>query len=485
MEILTMSFLASVFIIVIIIIRSLALYRLPKMTFLVLWAAALCRLLIPFSVSSRFSIYNLVNMLKTHFSTMDTTTAGMAPINIETAVDTINISLAKPASLNISPFMAAWFIGLSACALFFLITHLRWRREYKTALPVADEFIMAWQQSHPTRRKVEIKQSDRIASPLAYGIFRPVILFPKGTEWTNEKHLEYILIHEYVHIRRFDILMKLLLIAAACVHWFNPLVWGMYVLANRDIELSCDEAVVRTVGEPMKSAYARTLIGLEEKKSSIIPIVSNFSKNAIEERIFSIMKMKKTTIKAFLAAVLIVAGVTIGFTTQAQNNTTNSDIVSLNESSTSTAAVPTSSTSAISPERSAKLDADTPSAKPINEKALQEYWKMGALNVNGVPYLPLVDTVKNLGYTVNVDTENIDSAGYTNTVEYNYELVKDGKSLGIASIDISNGKVVTYMIDGIFLNTHDKAIHIILQKDTVYMSAQFFKEALDTSNKLP
>lgn len=480
MEILKMSLSATVFILAIVIIRALALHRLPKMTFLVLWTVALCRLLIPFSVPSPFSIYTLVDMLKTNFSRMDTIVTGMAPINIGTAADTINTSLAETASVNISPFMVVWFIGFSACALFFLVTHLRWRREYKTALPVDNEFVGAWQLSHPTKRKVEIKQSDRIAAPLAYGIFRPVILLPKGTDWTHEKHLEYILTHELVHIQRFDTLTKFLLVAAVCVHWFNPLVWVMYVLANRDIELSCDEAVVRTFGETMKSAYALTLIGLEEKRSSIIPLVNNFSKNAIEERIVSIMKMKKTSIITLVAAVLIVAGATIGFATGAKSNTGNSDLVTENPTPT---AVTISSSAASSTERSAKIEADTPSVEPVTEKALPEYWKMGALNVNGVPYLPLVATAKNLGYTVNEVSKNIDKPEYPNTVEYNYELVKDGKSLGIASLDISDGKVVTSMIDGIFCNTHDQATHtsFVLQKDTVYMPAQFFKEALDLS----
>lgn len=486
MDILKMSLSASVFILAIIIIRALALYRLPKMTFLVLWVVALCRLLIPFSVPSRLSIYTLVNMLKIHFSTMNTTVTGMAPNHIGTAADTINASLANTVSVNISSVMVVWFIGLSACTLFFLVVHLRWRRIYKTALPIDNEFVKVWQRSHPTRRRLEIMQSDRIAGPLTYGIFRPVILLPKGTDWTNEKHLEYILIHELVHIRHFDILMKLLLVAAVCVHWFNPLVWGMYVLANRDIELSCDEAVVRTFGETTKSAYAMTLIGLEEKRSSIIPLVDNFSKNAIEERIVTIMKMKKTSIITFVAATLIVASVTTGFATVAKSNTGNHDMVSPTENPALTE-VSTLSSPLSSTERLTNIEADTPTAEPVTEKALPEYWKMGALNVDGVPYLPLVATAENLGYTVNAVSNNIDfdnNPKYPNTIEYNYELAKDGKSLGIASLDISDGKLVTYMIDGIFCNTHDKT-HIILQKDQAYMPAQFFKEALDTSNKLP
>lgn len=110
-----------------------------------------------------------------------------------------------------------------------------------------------------------------------------------GMGWELSLCLE----HEFVHIKRLDGLTKLILIAALCLHWFNPLVWVMVVLANRDLELSCDEAVVRLFGEQVKSAYARTLIHMEEIKSGCLPLCSNFSKNAIEERITAIMKIKK------------------------------------------------------------------------------------------------------------------------------------------------------------------------------------------------
>ena len=83
--------------------------------------------------------------------------------------------------------------------------------------------------------------------------------------------LRYVLEHEFVHIRRFDALWKLLLLAAACAHWFNPLVWVMYVLANRDLELSCDETVVRRFGGA-RASYARVLIGMEAEKSGFAPL---------------------------------------------------------------------------------------------------------------------------------------------------------------------------------------------------------------------
>ena len=103
----------------------------------------------------------------------------------------------------------------------------------------------------------------RISSPLTFGVLRPVILVPKKTDWTDETALRYVLEHEFVHIQRFDVLSKLLLIAAVCVHRFNPLGWVMYVLANRDLELSCDETVLRRFGGDIRAAYARVLIRME------------------------------------------------------------------------------------------------------------------------------------------------------------------------------------------------------------------------------
>lgn len=317
MGILKMSLLATVLILVIVIIRALALHKLPKKTFLVLWGVALCRLLIPFSISSRFSVYTVVNMLKHKYPGTDAPYIVTAVPDIGTTADRINTTLADTVTITVSPIMTIWIMGLLACALFFLVTHLRCRREYKTALPIDNEFVKCWIRKHQIWRNVQIRQSDKIAAPLTYGIFQPVILLPKKTDWTNEIRLGYILTHEFVHIRRFDTLTKLLLVSALCVHWVNPFVWVMYVLANRDIELSCDETVVQTFGETMKSVYAMTLIGLEEKKSRLTPLCNNFSKNSLEERIVSIMKMKQTSLVGILFALALVIATTTVFATNA------------------------------------------------------------------------------------------------------------------------------------------------------------------------
>lgn len=323
MNLLKMSISAAIFILVVAIVRMLLLYRLPKKAFLILWGVALCRLLIPFSITSRFNIFTIVHMLKNNFYKVDKPLTRTHILFNDAAITEVIPALPDAVPINnISSVLIIWLIGSTVCALFFLVTHFRCRREYKTALPIENEFVECWQKNHLIWRYIQIRQSDKIVAPLTYGMFRPVILLPKETDWTNETQLRYILSHEFVHIRRFDILIKLLIATALCIHWFNPLVWMMYVLANRDIELSCDETVVRTFGEPIKSAYALTLIGLEEKKSRLTPLINNFSKNSIEERIVSIMKMNRTSLIGIVMTFVVITGTTIVFATNAASTET-------------------------------------------------------------------------------------------------------------------------------------------------------------------
>ena len=162
-----------------------------------------------------------------------------------------------------------------------------------------------------------MRQSDRITSPLTYGVCRPVILLPKTMGLADAEQLTYVFTHEMTHIKRFDVLLKAFLTATACVHWFNPLVWVMLILANRDIELACDEKVLRETGFAAKSAYALALIGLEEQRGRLSPLSSSFSKTAAAERITAIMKAKRPSFLAFCMAAALVAGISATFATAA------------------------------------------------------------------------------------------------------------------------------------------------------------------------
>lgn len=302
MRLLQMSFSGAVFITAAVLIRSVTVRRLPKRTFLILWELALIRLLVPFSVPSIFSVYTL---LKT------------AAPGTESVYYILPAHGQPPAAPSVSVAGIVWCAGMVLSALFFTVAYVRCLMEFRTALPVENSEVERWQSLHPLRRPVAVRQSDRISAPLTYGIFRPVILLPKKTDWQNERQLQYILAHEYAHIMGFDAARKLAAALALCVHWFNPFVFLMYSLFNRDLELACDERVVRQFGEQSKAVYSLMLIDMEETKSRLSPFCSSFSKNVMEERITAIMKTKKITVFSLVLAGLIVAGTATVFATSA------------------------------------------------------------------------------------------------------------------------------------------------------------------------
>lgn len=356
MDLLTMSISAAVMIAAIVILRALLIDRLPKTTFLILWAVVLLRLLVPVSVPSVWSVYSLLQPKQQSIQTVQEestvlpqvepvvsqpsaittepaapavdSAAGEAeeitatPARQESSSPTVQQSTpteqppqaeekTKPAiSLPVEPSALIWGVGAAALGLYFVVGYWRATREFDMSLPVEHPFCGEWLQRQkekmPLRRQIRIRQFDRIGTPLTYGVRRPTILLPNQTLEEQPKTLTYILTHEYVHIRRFDCVSKLLLSAALCLHWFNPLVWVMYVLANRDLELSCDEMVLRLLGIENRSAYAMALLEMEEKRSGFGALYSAFGKNAIEERIGAIMKMKKRSLLSAVMAVVLV-----------------------------------------------------------------------------------------------------------------------------------------------------------------------------------
>ncbi|MEZ3427708.1 MAG: M56 family metallopeptidase [Lachnospiraceae bacterium] len=310
MSLLQMSFTGGILILAVIVIRALAINMLPKKAFNALWWISVVRLMIPFSIPSAFSVYSLMG--------------SHAPGNGSQAIRVLPIgasgqAASMPDSITnaVSTWTVVWAAGVLVCTVFFSLAYWKCRKEFQTSIPVGNDFTENWLSVHQQGRRISIRQSGRFSAPLTYGVLHPVILMPTSTKWENTDSLEYVLAHEYVHIRRFDSIRKLVLIVVLCVHWFNPLVWVMYILANRDIELSCDEAVVRFFGENTKAAYARALISMEETRSGLTPLCSSFSKNAIEERITAIMKIKKTTVFSLVLAGFIVVGTATAFATSA------------------------------------------------------------------------------------------------------------------------------------------------------------------------
>ena len=326
------SFCGGVLILVIIAVRILWLDKLPKRTLPVLWCLALARLLLPFTFSSVFSLYTFLQTVQRQAVQEPyparmwegVTITGSQPawtVVQDLALGQEPTALAGEGGLGL--LGAVWGAGALALAVFFAAAYARSLWQFGMAVPVEDGRVQQWLDRCAGRRRgrigrIAVRQSDRILAPLSYGCLRPVILLPGRALEGSGQELRYILQHEFVHIRHHDAALKLAMVAALCLHWFNPLVWVMCRLMNRDMELACDEGVLRRFGEEARAGYAMTLIGMEEEKRVLLPLYNGFSKNAIEERVCLIMRYKKIKHAAIMASTLLVACLALVFATSAR-----------------------------------------------------------------------------------------------------------------------------------------------------------------------
>ena len=296
MTVLHNSLSAAVLIAVIALVRALTLHRLPKNTFCVLWTAAALRLLLPFSIESEYSFFTFLRNLSLKSGGRPVPFAAAAPLEVT------QVGPGSAASGSMLP--ALWLTGTCLLAGFFLFTYLRAMGIFRQAVPVD-------RAGFP----VEVRQSGRISGPLTYGLFRPVILLPEGMDDPETRSL--VLAHEYAHIRRHDCLWKLLFAAALCVHWFNPAAWVLCWLANRDMELACDEAAIRSLGEASRFAYAKAILAQAAHIPGSLPLFSRFGSRSVKERITAALKQRKRSPRRTLAACLLVAATLAVFGTSA------------------------------------------------------------------------------------------------------------------------------------------------------------------------
>ena len=215
-----------------------------------------------------------------------------------------------------------WFFG-TVCAA--LILWYRGRPEnvvLREAIPltpdecrqIIDYIHLANQKKLPlsrfgfTRKGTPLRPllvSDRINTPVTVGIFRQKIILSKTMTSEEPAQLAYVLLHEVQHVRGYDNLVKLLVLAAVCVHWFNPLAWHMFSLLSQDIEMACDDSVLRLIGESQKKNYANSILLLATKKSDFQAAQSGFVKNSFKKRFVAIIEYRDNS-KGMMLGFLII-----------------------------------------------------------------------------------------------------------------------------------------------------------------------------------
>jgi beta-lactamase regulating signal transducer with metallopeptidase domain len=331
MDIIRFSLSVSLFVLVVVMLRVTLGFRLPKMTFRALWIAVSMILIIPVSIPSYFSVFNLIQRSA---ESAEVSVSESPPPSEVPAIPAIAFPERPPPIVpdyNDSPAVTvpecefsllnylhyALIAGSVAVLVAVFALHVRHKRKYELSLPCEDEYVLRWVDSHKLLRRYSVRTLDTVTSPLAYGILKPVILLPSSLDFRDENKINCILYHEFVHIKRFDVLWKFLFIIALAVHWFNPLIWVAFVLMNRDIELSCDEEVVKHIGGDNKSKYAEMLVDLTQKRRNSFLLSTSFGTSTTRERVRSIMKFKKPTIAGAITSVAIVAATVAVFATSA------------------------------------------------------------------------------------------------------------------------------------------------------------------------
>lgn len=323
MNLVQMSITAGILIIGITVFRTLFIHRVPKRVMVLLWEIAILRLILPFVVPLPFPGLGDIGGITIDSNRMEmvsVTVGDIAPGMLrqmtgqgpatEGSTDVVAVS-AKVVSLDESYLL--WGI-YGAVAILMLLGSLylyfRDSQFFREGLLMPERekrFLLLGLEEKDRKRleKITFRTSDRTASPVTYGVFRQAVVFPKGLYQSTEKEIIFWLRHELVHIRHHDNLKKVIAHGVLCLHWFNPFVWLMYFLFNRDMELLCDETVVRAKQESRKD-YALALLSMAQQKSMGFQTGLGFGRNAVTERITAVMKFKGLTVKGILGAVLAV-----------------------------------------------------------------------------------------------------------------------------------------------------------------------------------
>lgn len=289
MNLFQMSISASILVIFVVIVRRIMGKLILRRMIVWLWGIAIARLLLPFSIPIPFGLARLWNDIG---SLTPAQVSGTA-LSTEATVQSSPVKEVTVASIN--PALLIWIVGLVIFLVYYTISWLRSHNQLKAGLPINDPIIDGWINRLKLRRHIKVFVSDRITTPMTTGVMFPKIILPKHIVNCDEQELSYIVTHETTHIRQFDVLWKHFGLLVLCLHWFNPTVWILCALLNKDIEMACDEKVLTLLGKQNKANYAMALIQMVERNAKI-NVGYGFSKKAVKKRIRNIMKYKRHSI---------------------------------------------------------------------------------------------------------------------------------------------------------------------------------------------
>ena len=303
LEIVNRSIAASWIVIAVLVLR-LCLKKTPKWVNVLLWGIVAVRLIFPFSIESALSLIPSAETVSPSIMMEQTPSVQTGVPALDQVINPVidhSLSPAPGASANplqiwIPVLTVIWLLGVAALFLYSAVSYRRLRRRVCEAVILRDT----------------IYQSENVCSPFVLGIIRPKIYLPYHMD---KREMDHVIAHEQTHIRRRDHWWKPLGFLLLTVHWFNPLLWLGYILLCRDIELACDEKVIREMGSEQRADYTQALVSCSVSRRSIAACPLAFGEVGIKERVKSVMNYKKPAFWIVLASVVVCAVAAVCFLT--------------------------------------------------------------------------------------------------------------------------------------------------------------------------
>mgnify|MGYP002610092625 CR=1 FL=1 len=316
LKLLNLSISASWLVLAVLVLRLIS-KRSPKWVNVLLWGIVALRLVLPFSIESALSLIpsaETVSPAAVQFAPAPTITSGVSVID-----NAVNSSLsehfAAVPTASVNPLYVwteiagwVWLIGLGAMLLYALVSYLRLRRRVSVSLPVQDHIYLC----------------DAISSPFILGVVKPRIYLPSGLD---EVQRQNVLAHEQAHLARRDHWWKPLGFALLAVYWFNPVLWLAYTLLCRDIELACDERVIRTMDESAVKTYSTVLLACSMPRKAAITCPLAFGEVGVKERVRNALHYKKPAFWVVAASVAVCVVVAVCFLTDPPTDTDAAGLV--------------------------------------------------------------------------------------------------------------------------------------------------------------
>ena len=316
LKLLNLSISASWLVLAVLVLRLVS-KRSPKWMNVLLWGIVALRLMLPFSIESALSLIpsaETVSPAVVQFDPAPTITSGVNIID-----NAVNPSLsehfAAAPTMSVNPLYVwtylagwVWLIGLGAMLLYALVSYLRLRRRVSVSLHIQDNIYLC----------------DAISSPFILGVVKPRIYLPSGLDEVQQQN---VLSHERAHLARRDHWWKPLGFALLAVYWFNPVLWLAYTLLCRDIELACDERVIRTMDESAVKTYSTVLLACSMPRKAVITCPLAFGEVGVKERVRNALHYKKPAFWVVAASVAVCVVVAVCFLTNPPTDTDAAGLV--------------------------------------------------------------------------------------------------------------------------------------------------------------